>query len=293
MNSVLFSTKNTFFAAFFTLLCLFAASSCDKIEGPYISQDQSVVTDVVFPDLDTNAVIQKVLMEEYTGQCCVNCPNGHRELEELSETFGEALVPIGLHVGIFAIPTSSFPNDFRTEEGTTLYNDFGVASIGTPAGVVNRKSFGGSSVLNISQWRQSISECAAETPVAAIQMINQYNAADKKLTAHTKTTIIADYEGTILLSLYIIEDGIVGPQKDGDEIIEDYVHQHVLRGSINGTYGTQLTMDGTVQKGESYTKSYDLDCTEKSWNIDNCSVIAILTDATTKEVIQVEKCPFK
>ena len=293
MNRALFSMKNTFFAALFTLFCVFVATSCDKIEGPYISHDQSVITDVVFPDLDTNAVIQKVLMEEYTGQCCVNCPSGHRELENLMATYGDALIPIGLHVGVFAIPTPSFPNDFRTEEGTTLYNDFGVSSVGTPAGVVNRKSFGGSTALLIAQWRQSIAECAAATPVAAIQMINRYDEASHTLTAHTKTTVLADYEGTVLLSLYVIEDGIVGPQKDGDVTVEDYVHQHVLRGSINGTYGSQLTMDGTVQKGESYTKSYDLDCSGKTWNLDNCSVIAILTDATTREVIQVEKCPFK
>ena len=280
-------------AAVVALSLLFVFGACDKIEGPYITHDDSVDTDVEFPPLDTQSVFSKILIEEYTGQMCVNCPNGHRELENLARFYHDTLIAIGIHAGVFAIPTPTFSNDFRTEEGTTLYSDFQVATVGTPSAVINRKQFNGAFPLNVAQWRQSIAECTGAAPRAAIQIINQYDASAQLLTVNTKTTIIDDYQGTLQLILYVIEDHIVGPQKDGEETVMDYEHQHVLRGSVNGTYGARLTTDGIVEKGQGYTKSYQLSCSGNNWNIDNCSIVAILADADTKEVVQVEKCSFR
>lgn len=267
-------------------------ASCNKIEGPFLVSDGSVSTDVEFPELDASSVYRKVLIEEYTGQRCNNCPEGHRELDALHERYGDTLVAIGLHVGTFAIPTPTFPNDFRTEEGTTLYGDFNVASIGTPSGVVNRTQFNNSYALNISSWQQAIVQERQKDVVAAVQLINVFDASTQTITAHTKTTFLTDYTGNVQMALYVIEDNIIGPQKDGDEDIPDYVHKHVLRGSFNGTYGTFISEDGSVENGGEYLKSYALDCKEKGWDVANCSVIAVLMDATSKEVLQVEQAKF-
>ena len=87
------------------LLCAFV--SCDKIEGPYITPDESVETNVEFPDIDPNNVFRKVLIEEYTGHRCTNCPDGHRELASLHERYGDTLVAIGIHAGTFALPAAA------------------------------------------------------------------------------------------------------------------------------------------------------------------------------------------
>ena len=83
------------------LLCAFV--SCDKIEGPYITPDESVETNVEFPDIDPATVFRKVLIEEYTGHRCTNCPDGHRELASLHERYGDSLVAIGIHAGSFLL----------------------------------------------------------------------------------------------------------------------------------------------------------------------------------------------
>ena len=72
---------------------------CDRIEGPYLVPSENEEITVIFPDLDLNSVYRKVLIEEYTGHHCLNCPDGHRKLEELHERFGDTLVAIGIHAG--------------------------------------------------------------------------------------------------------------------------------------------------------------------------------------------------
>lgn len=269
------------------LLCAFV--SCDKIEGPYITPDDSVDTDVEFPALDEGNLFRKVLIEEYTGTRCTNCPDGHRALTALHERYGDTLVAIGIHAGIFATPMGEFSTDFRTEEGTTLYQDYSVAQIGTPSAVVSRTQYNNAFALNISSWQPAIDQKITKECVAAVQIINIFDAATQKLTAHTKTTRLNGDTSDLQIALYIIEDGIVAPQKDGQETIPEYVHNHVLRGSLNGVYGTLLT---TAEDDGSYLKSYELDCSTNSWNFSNCSVVAILMDAETHEVLQVEQAKF-
>ncbi len=45
-----------------------------------------------------------VLLEEFTGKGCTNCPKGSRELENLLTQFPNNLVAVSLHAGFFANP---------------------------------------------------------------------------------------------------------------------------------------------------------------------------------------------
>ncbi len=263
--------------------------SCDKIEGPYIKYDESVATTVVFPDLDTAAVYKKILIEEYTGHRCTNCPDGHRTLEGLSQQYGDTLIAIGIHAGTFAKPQANkgFPADYRTDEGTEMYTDFAVGA--TPRAVINRAQFNGTYGQDISAWGQIINNVNHAPAVAAIQIINKMEG--NTLTAHTKTTFLQDYYFPVKLALYVIEDGIVSPQIDGGDTIADYTHNHVLRKSLNGTYGAYFSENGQVAAKMSYTKSYKTECPAE-WNKQNCYIVAILMDEITREVLQVEKCAF-
>lgn len=278
------------FITLFAMALLLPA--CDKIEGPYISVDESVNTDVEFPDVDPAAVTRNILMEEFTGHKCPNCPEGQRTLANIEEQYGEQLITIAVHAGMFATPAASagLPEDFRTEVGTALHTDYAISSY--PSGVVNRSPYQNETALNAAQWQNAINAAAQLEPLAAVQIINVYDAAANKLTAHTRTTFITPYEGRVQLALYAVEDGIVAPQIDGTDTIPDYVHNHLLRCALNGTYGTQISEGGTVVPNESYTKSYELKLSDKGWNVANCSIVAILMDADTHKVLQVEKEAF-
>ena len=97
------------------------------------------------------------------------------------------------------------------------------------------------------------------------------------------------------LNILVVEDSIINWQKDyeyidlenpGNTDIEDYVHRHVLRGTINGDWGETIVEDG-IEQGITINKSF-IYVLNPEWLAENCSVIAFVYRADTREVIQAE-----
>jgi len=96
-----------------------------------------------------------ILLEEFTGHTCVNCPEATHLAHDLKETYGEQLLLLSIHAGELAEPSDSpFEADFRTAPGTAIYNEF--APIGVPTGMVNRTESSGSVVLFKDGWEPAI-----------------------------------------------------------------------------------------------------------------------------------------
>ena len=55
---------------------------------------------------------KKILLEDYTGHKCGNCPRAAEKAEELKEIYGDQLIPIAIHAGFFA---SDFGGNFTTD----------------------------------------------------------------------------------------------------------------------------------------------------------------------------------
>lgn len=131
------------------LLFFFLLFSCteNKPVIPCLSCDSSSVN--VVP---TNTT-KKVLMEEFTGVRCVNCPQAQAEIKNLQTEgiFGEDLIVVSYHAGFFSEPYSDSQKDFRTPAGTEILN-FLETPIGYPSGVVNRKQFEGERSLQLIQF---------------------------------------------------------------------------------------------------------------------------------------------
>lgn len=269
-------------------LTVFLLISCDVIERPYIPSDNETLVQVDFPALNPNNVYRKILLEEYTGHRCTNCPGGHDRVTELLVTYGDTLIPIGIHAGSLAATNEEYPYNFTTPIGVQLYTDFNVLFV--PSAIINR---GTSSVFPINQWQNQINNVDRSKKHAAIQMINEFNPSNRVLTANAKVTILENIVDPIQLCFVIIENDIIKPQLNAGIRIPEYNHKHVLRGALNGNYGARLTLDGLVQKDQSYEKAYRLSFVERDWNEDNCYVIAYLINMETNEIIQVEQLKVK
>lgn len=271
---------------FITVLSAILFFGCDKIEGPYLVPSENEEVTVTFPDLDVSSVYRKVLIEEYTGHHCMNCPTGHQKLEELHEIFGDTLVAVGIHAGPLAAPNAAegYPYDFRTEVGNDLKQEFAIDGI--PAAIINRYPEPGG--WGIARWLSKINAVDRSKPLAAIQLINEYNAQTGMLKANAQVTLLEPCSNQLRLAFYLIEDGIVKPQLNGTEYIENYVHNHVLRASLNGTYGTLLNTNGYLETGKGYTLAHKINMSGHDWNPANCTVVAILYDRTAGDVLQVE-----
>jgi len=62
---------------------------------------------------------------------------------------------------------------------------------------------------------------------------------------------------------------------------------HVLRGSMNGSWGEQIASNPAA--GFALNKVYTADFEGKGWVPGHCSVIAFISDAETREVLHVAK----
>ena len=64
-----------------------------------------------------------VLIKDFTGARCVNCPEAAEYAHELQHRLGEDRIFImSVHAGFLAQPLGQFPN-FLTDEGTEWYNN--------------------------------------------------------------------------------------------------------------------------------------------------------------------------
>ena len=69
------------------------------------------------------AVNRAVLIEDFTGQRCVNCPNAIIEIEQLEQQYGkENVIAVGIHSGPLAVWNSDRLTGLRTQVGDTYYD---------------------------------------------------------------------------------------------------------------------------------------------------------------------------
>ena len=97
-----------------------------------------------------NPQTRGVLIEEFTGRLCVNCPYGHMIANAIVDDNPGKAWAGNIHGGGFA-PTS-YPN-FNTSHAQSIINAFGVT--GYPQGVVNRST---SYALSRGEWTVEANE---------------------------------------------------------------------------------------------------------------------------------------
>jgi hypothetical protein len=95
-------------------------------------------------------------------------------------------------------------------------------------------------------------------------------------------------DGTYNICAFIIESGIVSPQQTDAGVITDYIHNYMLRGSLNGTWGDLVGADGIAVTGTTLTNNYSITL-PAGWDADNCAIVAYVYNTTTLEVLQAEE----
>jgi hypothetical protein len=273
-------------------IALFAGiliTSCDVIEGPYKEVLTGGAAEFCAND---SIVIRKTFLEDYTGQGCNNCPEAAETAETLKAIYGDCLVVMAIHTGFFARPTPETLADYRTDIADAWDAFFEISAIGLPQGMINRTGFNTEHVQPIGSWPTLVSEQIALPPDAKLELEGIYNSSSLSLSVDVGTEFISSYSGTTQLGVYLLESGIISPQKwqnpDGDVvIIEDYEHNHMLRASFNGVWGDTLNTTVT-SPGLSFDNHYEMIVDTSIYNPENLSLVAILYDSSTKEVLQAE-----
>ena len=293
-------------------ILLFNITSCDIIEGPYLIDNNT-------NPVDTNTFVKKVLIEDFTGHRCPNCPAAAEELVSLQDFYGDRVIGIAIHPSspAFSTPSpltaSSYTYDFRTQFGDDIDNIFEITTVGLPRGMVNRTGFDTQHQLGKDEWSSIVQTELEKAPIFGITLSSNVSNGNGtiSITAEALTNInldkkekIEDYNIVICLT----EKNIVQWQKDntaGD--IEDYEHNHVLRTMINTTFGESI--GNSFVDGDIWEKDYSIDITTlentnenyslntlfmgngncKEWNEDNMEIVVYIYNTFNYEIVQVEE----
>lgn len=213
-----------------------------------------------------------VLIEDLTGQRCLNCPTGNDIITDIIKTYGEDnVIAVGIHCGPLGFAGSSKRVGLMTDTGVEYYKYWANGTnLGQPSAIFNRKK-GKGPIDNFNNWAAEVGLIISEKANLSVNIANAYDANTRTLT--TKVGAFG-VNGTVSgkLQVWIVEDGIKAMQLMPDgSANQEYIHNHVFRAAVNGTWGEEVT----VKEGETISKDYSYVLPE-TWNADNISVVAFV-----------------
>ena len=274
-----------------SLAVIFAMASCDKLKEPYIIESNVTPSDTIpLVASDTANFDGKVvvLLEDYTGVKCNNCPEAGALALQLQEQNEGHLVVLGVHPkSALQNPAGGFP-DFRTDDGNEWNNYFNIAAY--PNGLVNRT--GG--VLGSAQWTSAVNNIIGNDAPVRLIVKTEFDDATRelKVSIHSKF-LINVASNDVRLTTCMMEDRIVGKQVTPNGVDENYVHRHVFRGTAdNQTWGRVLSSAESISEGSNFITNMKFTLSD-DYNADEFYIVAFISDNNTKEVLMATETKIK
>ncbi len=232
---------------------------------------------------------RRVIIEEFTGVRCVNCPQGSDEIKNLQAIHGERLIAVSIHAGFFSTPYADNIFDFRTPEGTDIQGLLG-EPLGYPSAVIDRKIFSNENELQVAQasWAGHIAEDLAIAPKVSVSLDASWNDANRQVDVTVSGAAFEDVNDELRLTVFITENSVFDVQLTPDGINNNYEHRHVLRKALSTFDGDLLTTEG-LGVNEDYSKTYSYVLPD-IWDETNCDIVAFIHyGGSPGEVIQANE----
>lgn len=269
---------------------IFGMMSCDKLKEPYIIEPIVQESDTIpLEAADTVNFDGKivVLLEDYTGVKCVNCPAAAEIASNLQAQYGEHLVVLGVHPkSVLQNPAGGFP-DFRTDEGNEWNNYFNISAY--PTGTLNREA-----AIGTASWASEVDDVIGNDAPVRLIIKSEYDDATRELKLSIHSKFLQNVESDdVHLTVCMMENNIIGKQVTPDGVVEDYVHRHVFRGTADGlTWGRLLSSAESISSGENFITNMKFNVDEE-FNADEFYIVALITDHNTREVLMAAENKIK
>lgn len=298
----LFSKKNL---VALLILTGFYFCSCDIEEAPYkyIGGLGKISTDLTRTDTVKSGSLQNVLIEDFTGWNCGNCPAASDVAHVLKEQYGERVIPVKIHTTIqFSAPDNIHESrDFRNKVGEEIFNFFKGNSL--PNGMINRKMVNTSQIVYHTAWSGLAKSALEQNPSMDIKLHSRVSDNNGKASMNVQVQLNYLKDGSLedKLVLFYVEDSVKGVQKDyrkDDPLVDPYYHMEMLRGAVTGPWGESVSLFASEKKneipksGQKIAIDYSQDL-NPDWNPDHLYLVAFVYNEKSKEVIQVTKRKLK
>jgi len=228
-----------------------ALTACDNI-----SPDERLIYEKPEPAQRT------VLLEDFTGQRCTNCPKATELIEQLQQEYGDHLVTVGIHGGPLGFKGSATLTGLATAVGDEYYNHWNLEY--QPVGLVNRHG-----AVNYTDWTREVKE-EMSRPAPLSLHASAFLDADSVTIYINAMGTDGNTDGK--LQVWLVEDSITAMQLMPDgKANAQYVHNHVLRTPVNGTWGQDFTINEGETQVVRLTQAID-----PEWNARRLHVVAFV-----------------
>ena len=164
-------------------------------------------------------------------------------------------------------------------------------------------------------WNSIIQSILNNNPNFGIDISTNIDTSNSGVVSQLDINIktLNTLQGDFNVIVCLTEDSIVNWQKDiaasPNVDVENYVHRHVLRASINTEWGELLQTSSSYYKDDEINKNYSINLDDLQqfninyslntlelgngnsgeWNINNLYIVVFIFDNSTFEVQQVEE----
>lgn len=254
---------------------------------------------VIVPPFEPPQTDRVILMEEFTGTSCPNCPAGAEQTEVLLSLYPDNLVAVAIHSNFLGLPAKPGELDLRTDDAQAI-EDFLGQWRSKPEAAFNRVVFSdrGEDHIRVrtlpDAWPNFVNDQLETFAKVYVDVETDYDPSSREVSVIVTATAREFLQGDYRVNVMVTESGIVTKQKDGSSIIDKFKHKHVLRALLTDVAGESLfsNLDPGVER--KYFTTFTIpDEEEMGWWIpENMTIIGFITDGQTKEVMQASETPI-
>lgn len=214
---------------------------------------------------------KQVLLEEFTGQGCTYCPDGHLRSDNITNANPTKAFAINIHEGSFAGAQGG--KDFKTLDGVAIGQWTPNLQGGWPKGSINRKPTTNPSTpvyappsgwtMNRGYWASVASGIMTENTFINLAGQATLNSNTKALTINMEAyyTAAAPSGSVMRITIALLQDNIIAPQTGASkypamQVGSNYRHNHALRDIISGAV-TGTAMTGATTAGTKWTQTFN------------------------------------
>jgi hypothetical protein len=298
---------------FILSLILTTFTQCDKVENAYESKPSVDLDTTLYPGIwqdyldneypsfpENNNTDINVLVEDYTGHLCNNCPNAATIAHDIHENNPNRVFVASIHTDPGAQMSFQYADPNATSYYTDHTNAGGVAYglefqngfnfIGNPQGTVNRKIIANKMFDFSGTWQSRASDILNDNNLKVnIQSEFNYYPSTNGGFMHVEAEKITSEPLTVNMVVYVIQDSLVDwqlmPDNTGNEF---YVHRDKHLGSIdNNPFGVEV-FNVDTPSGNKVILDYSYPI-PTNLATDNMHFLIYLYDVATYEILHVIK----
>ena len=220
-----------------------------------------------------------VLIKDFTGARCVNCPAAAEYAHNLQHQLDEDHIFImSVHAGYLAQPMGNFP-DFLTDEGTAWYNNHD----SNPLFAVDHVALTDGNTFNEGQIDAPVTAALEEEQTFEIVVGRQFDEASRQLQVNVQAIALVDFDGEFYITACLVEDHVIGWQTIPGGVDKEYDFRNVFRGTLNGAYGEAFE-DLHVDANDTFYFNYSTEI-NADYNADECYLMVYVYDKSQGDKI--------